>query len=89
MRQSASLVSECNAGSSSKEVPDVDLVSGVRRRRLLLQRGDETLGLQGLRPELEDEGAHLGEACLRQGRHVLQRLYGAGDAKIWSFVVRR
>ncbi len=47
-------------GLLAKVGAHVDPVPGLYGRRPLLKRADEALGLQRLRPELEDEGAHLG-----------------------------
>src|SRR5215212_9708900 len=53
---------------------DLDLVACPQSRRLFLQRRHEPLTLQRLRPQLEDQGPHLGQAGLRQREDVLDRV---------------
>src|SRR5215212_12124050 len=51
---------------------NLDLVACPQSRRLFLQRHHEPLGLQRLRPQLEDQGSHLSQAGLRQGEGVVE-----------------
>jgi hypothetical protein len=62
--------------------PDVDAVPDLECGGLLFQRCDYPFVLQRLRPELEDERAHLCHARLGQGEHVFEGFHDLGRAVV-------